>query len=70
MSGKLDLDGFVDDVKRATGNAIRSAQWTKCSPGRFRNPPVAGGDGEPRVPGLSTLYRADDRTILNVSGPR
>jgi predicted metal-dependent enzyme (double-stranded beta helix superfamily) len=67
MSRKLDLDEFVDDVRRA--NRERDAQRavddvlarTVSEPSR-----VLAGLGEPRAAGLQTLYHADDLTILNV----
>jgi predicted metal-dependent enzyme (double-stranded beta helix superfamily) len=64
---ELDLDRFVDDVRKA--NRERDAQAavdevlarTVSEPAR-----VLAGLGEPRVAGLNVLYRADDLTILNV----
>lgn len=67
MSRKLDLDQFVDDVRRA--NRERDAQRavnevlarTVSEPAR-----VLAGLGEPRAAGFHTLHQADDLTIINV----
>lgn len=67
MSRKLDLDQFVDDVRRA--NRERDAQRavnevlarTVSEPAR-----VLAGLGEPRAAGFHTLHQAADLTIINV----
>jgi predicted metal-dependent enzyme (double-stranded beta helix superfamily) len=67
MSSRLDLDRFVDDVRRA--NQEREAQRavgevlkrTVSEPAH-----LLAELGEPRAAGLHTLYQADDLTILNV----
>jgi predicted metal-dependent enzyme (double-stranded beta helix superfamily) len=67
MSGKLDLDRFVEDLRSAgrERNAQRAVdeilERTVSDPAR-----LVAALGEPRVAGLNTLYRGEDLTILNV----
>ena len=67
MATKFDVERFVDDVKRArtVGNGQAAVQDVLA---RAVSDPraVVLGLGEPAGPGLHTLHRADDLTILNV----
>ncbi len=67
MGGKLDLDRFVDDVRRASQEAEGQRAVDEVLARTLSDPArVIAGLGEPRVAGLTALYRADDLTILNV----
>ena len=65
MTGKLDVERFVDDVTRANGAGQRAVDEVLAravsDPGR-----IVAGLGEPKEAGLAVLHRGDDITILNV----
>ena len=65
MTGKLDVERFVDDVTRANGAGQRAVDEVLAravsDPGR-----IVAGLGEPKQAGLAVLHRGDDITILNV----
>jgi predicted metal-dependent enzyme (double-stranded beta helix superfamily) len=65
MSGRFEVERFVDDVKRANGEGQRAVDEVLAlavsDPGR-----VLAGLGEPKEGGLEVLHRSVDVTILNV----
>ncbi len=65
MTGRLDVERFVDDVTRANGAGQRAVDEVLAravsDPGR-----VLADLGEPKQVGLVVLHRGDDITILNV----
>jgi predicted metal-dependent enzyme (double-stranded beta helix superfamily) len=65
MMGRLDVERFVDDVKRANGEGQRAVDEVLA---RAVSDPggVIAGLGESKAAGLDVLHRADDITILNV----
>lgn len=64
---KLDLEQFVDDVKRANQEPDAQRAVDEVLARTVSEPnSVLAGLGEPRTPGLRPLHRSDDLTILNV----
>ena len=66
-TGKMDVDRFVEDVKRArletdSQQAVEEVLKRTVSDPRA----VMNGLGEPAEAGIHPIYRADDLTILNV----
>jgi len=67
MTAKFDLDRFVDDLKRARTETSSQAAVREVIAHAVSEPrDMVLGMGEPTAPGLHTLYRAGDLTILNV----
>lgn len=67
MGGSLDLDRFVDDVRRANQEEEAQPAVDEVLARALSEPSrVLAGLGEPRAAGLQTLHRSDDLTILNV----
>jgi predicted metal-dependent enzyme (double-stranded beta helix superfamily) len=67
MSQAFDLERFVDDVKRANrGQDAQRAVDEVLARAVSEPTRLLAGLGEPRIAGLSALFRADDLTILNV----
>jgi len=67
MGSKLDVNRFVDDLKRANRETESQAAIDEVL-GRAVSDPAAviAGLGEPSVAGLHTLHHSDDLTVLNV----
>lgn len=67
VSAKLDVDRFIDDVKRARKEKD-SQKAVQEVLGRAVSDPasIIAGIGEPSEAGIHTLHRSDDLTILNV----
>src|SRR5262244_1053413 len=67
MTAKFDLERFVDDLKRARTETSSQAAVREVIAHAVSEPrDMVLGMGEPTAPGLHTLYRAGDLTILNV----
>ena len=67
MSGKLNLDRFIDDVRRANRESDSQRAVHEVLARTVSEPArVLAELGEPRAAGLQTLHHADDLTILNV----
>ena len=67
MSNRLDLDQFIDDVRKANREPDAQRAVDEVLARAVSQPARAlAGLGEPRVAGLNVLHRADDLTILNV----
>ena len=65
--GKLDVARLVDEVRKANREKDAQPAVDEVLARAVSDPRSAvAGLGEPRAPGLHTLYRADDLTILNV----
>ena len=64
---KLDVDRFIEDVKRAHQEADDQQAVEEVLRRAVSRPgAVLAGLGEPSEAGIHTIYRADDLTILNV----
>jgi predicted metal-dependent enzyme (double-stranded beta helix superfamily) len=67
VDARFDLDRFVEDVKRARGEADGQKAVEEVLRRTLSRPgAVIAGLGEPSEAGIHTLYGADDLTILNV----
>jgi predicted metal-dependent enzyme (double-stranded beta helix superfamily) len=67
LAGALEVDRFVDDVRRASREQDAQRAVDEVLARTVSEPARAlAGLGEPRAAGLHVLYRADDLTILNV----
>jgi predicted metal-dependent enzyme (double-stranded beta helix superfamily) len=67
MSGKVDLDQFVEDVRRASRESDGQRAVDEVLTRTVSEPArLVAALGEPRPAGLHTLYHANDITILNV----
>ena len=67
MTAKLDVERFIDDLKRAKGESEPQAAIDQVLARTVADPAgVVAGLGEPEVAGLHTLYHSGDLTVLNV----
>lgn len=67
MTSKLDVERFIDDIKRANRESDSQAAVDEVLARTLSDPTrVVAGLGEPSVAGLHPLYRSADLTILNV----
>ncbi|HEU4429216.1 MAG TPA: hypothetical protein VFT98_10715 [Myxococcota bacterium] len=67
MSDKLDLDRFIDDVRRANRETEAQRAVDEVLTRTLSDPArLITALGEPRVAGLNALYRSPDLTILHV----
>lgn len=67
MTEKFDVQRFIDAVKRANRESESQSAVDEVLTRTVSDPAgVVAGLGEPRAPGLHTLHRSDDLTILNV----
>jgi len=67
MAEKLDLDRFIDEVRRANRETDAQRAVDEVLARTVSDPArLIGGLGAPSAAGLYTLYRGKDCTILNV----
>lgn len=67
MAAKLDVERFVDDLKRARRESDPQPAVDQVLARAVSDPSgVLAGLGEPKAPGLHARYHAADLTILNV----
>ncbi len=67
MAAKLDVEQFIDDLRRANRESESQAAIDEVLARTVSEPArVAAGLGEPSVAGLHTLYHSSDLTVLNV----
>ena len=67
MSKKLDVDGFIDDVRRAATETDGQAAVDEVLTRAVSDPArLVAALGEPKEPGLHTLHHSDELTVLNV----
>jgi predicted metal-dependent enzyme (double-stranded beta helix superfamily) len=67
MSDKLDLDRFIEDLKRANREGDRQRAVDEVLTRAVSEPArVVAALGEPRVAGLNALHHGRDLTVINV----